>query len=128
VAPLQAGVQFRGGAPDNQGMHPTSNPRHVADQMVMADRILCAFANGAMPMHADGYRELASWVTASFCALSSDALRGLREVAPDELREIVENVLHERQVVSWAYDDLVGLSSLAGCVTLLRRCRQRRAA
>ena len=108
-------------------MHPTSNPRHVADQMVMADRILGAFANGAMPMHAAGYRELASWVTASFRALSSDALRSLREVAPDELREIVENVLHERRVVSWAFDDLVGLSSLAGCVALLRRCRRQRA-
>ena len=96
--------------------------------MVMADRILAAFANGAMPMHAAGYRELAGWVAASFRALSSDALRSLRDVAPDELRDIVENVLHERHVVSWACDDLVGLSSLAGCVTLLRRCRQRRAA
>jgi hypothetical protein len=52
-------------------------------------------------------------------------LRGLREVAPRELREIVENVLHERHVISWSFDDGVGLSSLAECLSLLGRCRSR---
>ena len=45
-------------------------------------------------------------------------------VAPPELREIVENVLQERQVISWAHDDLVGLGALAACMALMRRCRQ----
>ena len=93
--------------------------------MLMADRMLGAFANGAMAMHAVGYQELARWVTDSFRSMDSGALRSLREVAPPELREIVENVLHERRVVSWAFDDLVGLSSLAVCLSLLRRCRRR---
>ena len=101
-----------------------SNPRLVADQMVMADRILAAFASGAMPMHAAGYRELAAWVTESFQNMESGALRGLREVAPPELREIVENVLQERSVISWAHDDLVGLGALAACLDLMRRCRR----
>jgi len=107
-----------------QGMEPTSNPRIVSDQMVMADRILSAFASGAMPMHASGYRELASWVTESFRSMESGALRGLREVAPPELRSIVENVLQERRVISWAYDDLVGLGSMAACLSLMARCRR----
>ena len=96
--------------------------------MVMAERILSAFANGAMPMHPAGYHELACWVTESFRAIESGALRTLREAAPPELQEIVENVLHERRVVSWARDDGVGLSSLAECVSLLRRCRRGRPA
>jgi hypothetical protein len=100
------------------------NPRHVADQMLMADRILSAFANGAMPMHPVGYHELACWVTASFRAMESGTLRTLREATPPELREIVENVLHERRVISWAFDDIVGLSSLAESVSLLCRCRR----
>ena len=110
---------------DNPGMQPTSNPRIVADQMMMADRILSAFAKGAMPMHPAGYHELATWVKESFRSLESGALRSLREAAPPELRDIVENVLHERQVISWAYDDIVGLSSLSECVSLMRRCRNR---
>jgi hypothetical protein len=97
----------------------------VADQMVMADRILSAFATGGMPMHPAGYRELASWVAESFRALESGALRSLREAAPPELREIVENVLHERRVVSWAFDDLVGLSALAQTLALIGRNRRR---
>ena len=106
-------------------MQPASNPRLVADRMLMADRVLSAFAHGAMPMHPDGYQELARWVAASFRSMDSAALRSLRDVAPPELREIVENVLHERRVISWAFDDLVGLSSLAECVLLLQRCRRR---
>ena len=92
--------------------------------MMRADRILRAFTNGTMPMHPAGYRELACWMTESFRAIESGALRSLREAAPPELQEIVENVLHERRVVSWARDDGVGLSSLAECVALLRRCRR----
>ena len=111
---------------DNHGMQPTSNPRLVADQMLMAERILSGFASGAMPMHAAGYHELASWITASFRSMDSGALRGLREVAPPELQGIVENVLHERRVISWAADDLVGMSSLSECLSLLGRCRSRR--
>jgi hypothetical protein len=106
-------------------MQPASTPRIVADQMLMADRILRGFATGAMPMHPAGYQELASWVTASFQSIDSAALRGLRNAAPPELREIVENVLHERQVVAWAADDLVGLSALSECLALLGRCRRR---
>ena len=106
-------------------MQPTSNPAVVAEQMLMADSILSALSRGTMPMHPAGYRELAGWVTASFRSVESGALRTLRAVAPAELREIIENVLHERRVVSWAVDDLVGLSSLAECLALLRRCRLR---
>ncbi len=105
-------------------MQPLSNPRIVADQMVMADRILNAFASGAMPMHADGYLELARWVTESFRSMDSGPLRSLRGVAPPELREIVENVLQERRVISWAHDDLVGLGSMAACLSLMTRCRR----
>ncbi|MDP9043784.1 MAG: hypothetical protein M3O01_03165 [Pseudomonadota bacterium] len=101
-----------------------TNPRIVADQMVMADRILSAFGSGAMPMHATGYLELASWVTDSFRSMDSAALRALRGVAPPELREIVENVLQERRVISWAHDDLVGLGSMATCLSLMARCRR----
>jgi hypothetical protein len=106
-------------------MQPTSNPRLVADQMLMAERILGGFEDGTMPMHPAGFLELASWVTDSFRSMESSALRGLREVAPRELREIVENVLHERHVISWSFDDGVGLSSLAECLSLLGRCRSR---
>lgn len=109
-------------------MQPLSNPRIVADQMVMADRILNAFATGAMPMHAEGYLELAGWCTESFRSMDSAALRSLRSVAPPELREIVENVLQERRVISWAHDDLVGLGSMAACLALMARCRRGRPA
>ena len=106
-------------------MQPTSNPRAVAEQMLMADSILSAFARSAMPMHAAGYQELASWVRGSFRSMDSQALRGLRDAAPPELQGIVENVLHERRVISWAADDSVGLSSMAECLSLLGRCRKR---
>jgi hypothetical protein len=105
-------------------MQPTSNPRIVADQMVMADRILSAFASGAMPMHPNGYRELAAWVNDSFRSMDSASLRSLRGVAPPELRDIVENVLQERRVISWAHDDLVGLGALGECLALMKRCRR----
>ena len=74
-------------------------------------------------MHPTRYRELATWVTTSFRALDSSSLRKLRNVAPFELQEIIENILHEKRVVSWAENDFVGLSSLAECLSLLRRCR-----
>lgn len=106
-------------------MRPASNPRIVADQMVMAERILSAFASGAMPMHPAVYRELAGWVAESFGSLGSSALRILREAAPPELREIVENVLHERQVVTWAADDLVALGALSETLALVGRSRRR---
>ena len=76
-------------------------------------------------MHATGYSKLANWMTESFRALDSSSLRTLRNVAPFELQEIIENVLHERHVVSWAANDLVSLSSLAECSALVRRCRSR---
>ena len=100
-------------------------PALLADQLGMADRILTALSSGAMPMHATGYSELANWVTESFRALDSLSLRKLRNVAPFELQEIIENVLHERHVVSWAANDLVCLSSLAECLAFVRRCRSR---
>ena len=93
---------------------------------MLADRLLATFGNGTVPMHPSAYRALAGWVTASFRSMDSGALRGLREVAPRELREIVENVLQERRVISWASDDGVGLSSLSECLAVLRRCRSSR--
>ncbi len=107
-------------------MHPASNPRHLADQILLVDRMLRRFASGDMPMHPADYRELARWVTRSFRSMDSDTLRTMLEVAPVELREIVENVLHERRVISWAANDLVGLSSLSETMALLQRCRRRR--
>lgn len=95
--------------------------------MLMADAILTAFASGAMPMHPAGYRELAGWVRDSFESMDSEALRTLRDAAPPELSEIVENVLHERSVISWAAEDSVGLSALAECLSVLSACRRRRA-
>ena len=91
--------------------------------MLMADCILSGFTSGVLPMHAAGYSELARWVTESFRSMESGALRSLRDVAPVELQEIIENVLQERHVVSWASDDMVGLSSWAESLSLLARCR-----
>jgi hypothetical protein len=113
---------------DNLCMGPKSDRAIVADQMLMAGHILNAFARGTMPMHANGYLELARWVKASFESMDSAALRSLREVAPAELQELIENVLYERRVVTWTVDDLSGLSSIAECAMLLGRCRGRRPA
>lgn len=93
--------------------------------MLMADSILTAIASGTMPMHAQGYLELASWARQSFDGMASSALRTLRDAAPKELQGIVENVLHDRRVISWAADEAVGLSALAECLALLGRCRRR---
>ena len=101
----------------------TSDPRLVAEQMWLANGILNAFANGAMPMHATAYHELASWVRASFEAMASSALRAVRDAAPLELQGLAESVLHERGVISWAATDIVGLSSYAECQGLLKRLR-----
>jgi hypothetical protein len=109
-------------------MRPKSDPTIVADQMLMAGHILCAFSRGAMPMHAIGYQELARWARASFESMDSAALRNLRDVAPAELRGLIENVLHDRRVITWTADDLSGLSSLAECSMLLGRCRGRKSA
>jgi hypothetical protein len=106
-------------------MQPTSDLRLIAEQMLMADNILSALASGTMPMHASGYQELASWVGESFRSMDSGALRILRDAAPHELRGIVENVLHERRVISWAVDEAVMLSALAVSLALLGRCRNR---
>ena len=106
-------------------MQPTSDLRLVAEQMLMVENILSAFARGAMPMHAAGYQELASWAGDSFRAMESGALRTLRDAAPPELRGIVENVLHERRVVSWTVDEAVMLSALAVSLALFSRCRHR---
>lgn len=91
--------------------------------MLMADDILTAIANGAMPMHPAGYLELAAWARESFTGMHSGALRILRDAAPKELQGIVENVLHERGVITWAADQAVGLSAMATCTALLSRCR-----
>ena len=106
-------------------MQPTSDLRLVAEQMLMVENILSAFARNVMPMHATGYQELANWAGESFRAMDSGALRTLRDAAPPELRGIVENVLHERRVVSWAVDEAVMLSALAVSLSLFRRCRDR---
>lgn len=106
-------------------MQPMPNPILLADQMFVAERILTQFSSGAMPIHPSRYSELSTWVTESFRSLDSSSLRKLRNVAPFELQEIIENVLHERRVVSWAANDLVGLSSLTEWLSLLRRCRSR---
>lgn len=106
-------------------MQPTSNPRLVAEQMLIANGVLEAFSIGTLPMDAAGYRELASWVRQSFVSMGSPALRAVRDAAPLELQGIAENVLHDRRVVSWAAADLVGLSSYAACQGLLRRLRHR---
>jgi len=105
-------------------MRPLSNPRRMAEQMLMVDDLLGGFASGAISMHPAGYQALAGWVRESFSSSDSGTLRSLRDVAPAELQCIVENVLHERQVVSWAADDIVGLSSLAECLNLLNRLRR----
>lgn len=108
---------------DNLGMQPTSDPRFVADQMLMADDILTALSNGSMPMHPAGYLELAAWARQSFDGMESAALRILRDAAPRQLRGIVENVLHERGVIFWAAEPAVGMSAMAACADLLWRCR-----
>ncbi|MEQ1685081.1 MAG: hypothetical protein ABL916_15645 [Burkholderiaceae bacterium] len=100
----------------------------MAEQMLMVDDLLGGFASGAISMHPARYQALAGWVRASFSSSDSGALRALRDVAPQELQGIVENVLHERRVISWAADDIVGLSSLAECLNLLNRLRRRRPA
>lgn len=105
-------------------MRPISNPVRMAEQMLMVDDILGGFASGAIPMDPASYKELAVWVRASFSSSDSEALSTLRDVAPLELRGIVENVLHDRSVVLWAADDIVGLSSLAECLNLLSRLRR----
>jgi hypothetical protein len=109
-------------------MRPSVDPRFVAEQMLAADDILSALENGAMTLHPAGYQEIAAWVHDAFDSMDSPSLRTLRDAAPPALQGIVENVLHERRVISWAADDLVGLSSLAECLTLLRHCRMRRSA
>jgi hypothetical protein len=106
-------------------MQPTSNPLLVAEQMLMAEGILDALANGKMPMHPAGYRELAGWIRDSFESIETAALRLLRDASPPELQGIAENVLHERRVLTWPCDDIVVLSSLAESLGLLRRCRRR---
>jgi hypothetical protein len=106
-------------------MQRTSNPFLIAEQMLIAEGILDALANGHMAMHAPGYRDLARWVRDSFEAIETRALRRLRDAAPPELQGIAENVLHERRVIAWPCDDLVVLSALAESSALLRRCRPR---
>jgi hypothetical protein len=68
-----------------------------SDQLLMASHILRALEYGGMPMHAAGYLELASWVTQELRALDLDSLIALSHEAPEGLRLIVDNVLHERQ-------------------------------
>lgn len=97
----------------------------MAEQMLVVDDLLGGFASGAIPMHPARYQALAGWVRDSFSSSDSAALRTLRDVAPLELQGMVEIVLHERRVVSWAADDVVGLSSLAECLNLLNRLRRR---
>jgi hypothetical protein len=96
----------------------------MAEQMLMVDDLLGGFASGAISMHPARYKALAGWARVSFSSSDSGALRILRDVAPLELQGIVENVLHERRVVSWAADDVVGLSSLAECLNFLNRLRR----
>ena len=102
-------------------MRPTFNPRHIAEQMLVADSLLGGLANGSIAMHPAAYQALAAWVRASFDALDSAALCQLRDAAPPELQGIAEIVLQERRVIAWAADDGVGLSSLSVLLNLLGR-------
>ncbi len=105
-------------------MQPTSNPRLVAEHMLMVDGLLAAFDTGTMTMQPEAYRELACWAHLSFAAMDSAALRAMRAVAPHELQGIIENVLHDRRVLCWAADFRVGLSALAELLSLMGRCRK----
>ena len=107
-------------------MRPTPDPRQVAEQMLVADGLLGGLANGSIAMHPAAYQALAAWVRASFDSLDSASLRQLRDAAPPELQGIAEVVLQERRVISWAADDVVGLSSLAELLNLLGRMPHRR--
>ena len=71
----------------------------------------------------DGLHELANQVTESLWSLDFGSLRTLRDGLPFELQKTIENVLHERHIVSWVANDIGGLSSLGGCALLLRRSR-----
>ena len=106
-------------------MQTTTNAKLVADRIFAADRMLTAFSSGEMQMHPSRYNELSAWVKESLRAMDSGFLRKLRKVAPFEIREIIENVLHEQRVVSWATDELVAFTSLAECISHLRHCRTR---
>ena len=107
-------------------MRSTPNLRHIAEQMLVAEGILGGLADGSIAMHPAAYQALAAWVRASFDAMESGALRQLRDAAPPELQGIAEIVLQERRVVSWAADDIVGLSSLAVLLNLLGRIPRHR--
>lgn len=104
----------------------TPNLKHIAEQMLAAEGLLGGLANGSIAMHPAAYQALAAWVRASFDTIDSGALRILRDAAPPELQGIAEIVLQERRVVSWAADDIVGLSSLAELLSLLGRLPRRR--
>ena len=89
--------------------------------MLMASHILQALELGGMPMHADGYLELAIWSTQELRRLDLHALQHLRHTVPPSLRGIVDNLLHERGEYAGAVGGAEGL--LARCETrdLLRR-------
>ena len=109
----------------------TVPPRSSFDQMLMAGYILQALEHGGMPMHAAGYRELAGWATDELGQLDSGTLQDVRYRVPRALRDIIENLLHERRQSECPVCGLTGLTGLnaqSTCRVLLQRFRAQRPA
>jgi hypothetical protein len=103
-------------------MRARTDPRVLVDQMMMAQRVLEAIDCGAMPAHPAGYQEVARCASESVRSMDAPTRRGLRDAAPCALQELIENVLHERDVISWAGAAATLLGARAQCAALLWRC------
>src|SRR5260221_398757 len=100
-------------ASDNGSM---SNPSHSdfaqADHLLFASHVLRALENGQMRMHASDYQEIADWVSREMGHLDTEKLQALMFRVPIPTRDIVENLLHQRQERMWCYDDLARRKAL----------------
>ena len=104
-------------------MQPIFDAALTAEQMLLAQDILDSFECGSMPMHPLGYREVARWTLGTFASMRTAALKGLRDVAPAQLRCLIENVLHQRRTADWSGERAIAPAALAQCQALIERCR-----
>jgi hypothetical protein len=80
-------------------------PLSDADHLLLAPHVLRALEAGRLPMHAADYREITTWASRTLKQRDTEVLRYLCATDRGPLRDVVENMLHERGVAAWSADN-----------------------
>ena len=101
-------------------MNPAFRPFSAgSDELLLSGHLLSALEVGRLGMHAEDYRAIAARASMLLDGFETAVLLRMRREGPRALREMAENVLHERGAFEWTTYDPVRKRARMLCVALL---------